>query len=86
MDVIRMITFAIVPNFASFQDSMITICEITTAVMEKMVQYSFFSMNNVAEVTNNKVAINHIMPTGFEMAMVNCFISTYRNAFAKPIK
>ena len=83
--VIRIITFAIEPNFASCQELMMSICEIIAGIMTIMGQAEFFRRNNTVPAINNKAAISQKTPNGFEISFVNWLMVPKLKAFANPI-
>ena len=72
---ISIMRLAIVPNLASFQLKMMINWDTNTAAMETIAHESFFNKKNIAEIRNSKAVKNHKTPTGFDMGIVNCFIS-----------
>ncbi len=80
-----MTAFAMVPNFASFQNRITRIWDTKIAVSPTTHHSLNFISINSAEVKQSKHAVNHRIPKGFEMDWVNCFTGRMLNAFTKPI-
>ena len=83
---IRIITFAIVPNFASCQKKIIRTWEAINAINPNNHQELFLKTNIIAAITKNTKAKSQTIPIGFDMGSVNSFTSLKPNAFTNPSK
>ena len=68
------ITFAMLPNFASFQTVKMSAWESSTATIPAMHQQSFFVINKITETVNSNAVSNHSMPIGFDISLVSWVI------------
>lgn len=73
------------PNFASFQRVIMSICEITTFVIDTITQGSFFVKYKTTAAKSRKAISNQNSLLGVKIPFIIRVILPYLNALAKPI-